>query len=63
MDKFINYITRACKFSWNVFSGFLGIIFILITVVVFLTYLGIILMGESPTRGDGYPAGGYDPFS
>ena len=42
MDKFINYITRVCKFSWNVFAGILGVLFIIIMVISWLGFFGFI---------------------
>lgn len=43
---------------WFLFTSFLGIIVIVITIVVWLTYLGIIPSGDQ-TSGPDYQ---YDPF-
>lgn len=67
MDKFINYITRACKFSWNVFSVVVGTILCSIIVIIILLnwlgFFGIIPQGDQPTmRDDRYEQERHDQF-
>ena len=42
-------ITEAVKYLWSFAMAILGILFLLIIVVVWLTYLGIIPRGETTT--------------
>ncbi len=54
-------IINASKQIWNIFSTFLGILVYIIIIVIVLTYLGIIPMGDPPA--DWYEESQRDPFA